>query len=196
LILKEHSRRFPHLFQEVIWSQGPVRAKFDLFPEGKLPEALIANVNLVPKCKDGWLILRLEDGDWEIPGGTLEPGESYLEAIRRELREEAGVEIQTLRFFGGWRCHSLGVPYRQHLPFPEFFRIVAVGQVAHVGMPTNPLGGDVLHPTGEDVLHPRGGEHVAAVECLPMMEVAKIFRDQGRDELAELYALASELFMS
>jgi 8-oxo-dGTP diphosphatase len=32
-------------------------------------------------------------GCWEFPGGKVEPGESHVEAARREMREELGVEV-------------------------------------------------------------------------------------------------------
>jgi 8-oxo-dGTP diphosphatase len=36
------------------------------------------------------------EGQWSIPGGTLELGETLTEGVRRELAEETGIEVRVL----------------------------------------------------------------------------------------------------
>lgn len=43
---------------------------------------------------------RSDTGDWCVPGGALEPVETYIEAATREVREEVGVEVSDLKLFG------------------------------------------------------------------------------------------------
>jgi 8-oxo-dGTP diphosphatase len=39
-------------------------------------------------------------GEWEWPGGKLEPGEDFAEGLQREVREEAGLEIELTALAG------------------------------------------------------------------------------------------------
>jgi 8-oxo-dGTP diphosphatase len=34
------------------------------------------------------------EGEWSIPGGTLEAGETLIEGVRRELLEETGLDVR------------------------------------------------------------------------------------------------------
>ncbi|HXQ25058.1 MAG TPA: NUDIX hydrolase [Candidatus Acidoferrales bacterium] len=36
------------------------------------------------------------EGQWSIPGGMLEVGETLIEGVRRELLEETGIEVRVL----------------------------------------------------------------------------------------------------
>lgn len=107
---------YPLLFKETQAEWGPLTLQFQM---GAIPEHLISNVTICSYIGNDWVIIRLDTG-WTATGGTLEPGESYDDAIRRELIEEAGAElVSDFRLFGGYRMvSSADGPYRPHLPYP------------------------------------------------------------------------------
>ena len=170
-------RRYPHLFTETTWEWGPIRARFVQLDQPP-PDDEISNINLVPRVDKEWILLQHGDGSWDLPGGTLEPGETYMKTLEREMREEAGAEVLSFRLIGAWHCFSLAEkPYRPHLPFPEQYRLVGTGQVRVVHEPINPPG----------------AEQIMSVACTDLDTAITNFNSCNRADLAELYRFVSDL---
>lgn len=71
-------------------------------------QKILNNVRLIQKClivrSDGKILAlkRSADdhsrgGNWDLPGGGYEVGEQVIDAIKREVAEEAGLHAKTLR---------------------------------------------------------------------------------------------------
>ncbi len=59
------------------------------------------------------LLTRREDnGQWCLPGGQMEPGESAAECCVREVYEETGLETRVLRLIGVYSSPDMVVEYR------------------------------------------------------------------------------------
>jgi 8-oxo-dGTP diphosphatase len=79
---------------------------------------------------DRWVLIRRGDtGQWALPGGTVEWGETLRAAITRELWEEAGVSVRSLEQLSG--------VYSQPDRDPRFHAVTVVIH-ARVSMPEQP----------------------------------------------------------
>jgi 8-oxo-dGTP pyrophosphatase MutT (NUDIX family) len=57
------------------------------------------------------LTVRRDLRGWELPGGNLEPGESEATALRREIREETGLDVDVGVLVGEYRRSGF-LPHR------------------------------------------------------------------------------------
>jgi len=108
----------------------------------KDPQELRLSVSAVvwrdPKRRQLLLMRRSDNGQWGLPGGYVEPGESVVEAASREVYEETGVRIEVGRLVGVYSD-----PARQVIEYADGNRVQAVNlcfeaTCVGTGTPTTP----------------------------------------------------------
>lgn len=79
---------------------------------------------------DVLLIERTDNGFWALPGGAQEIGESVTDAVRREVREETGIEVAVRGLSGIYSDPKHVIAYDDGEVRQEFslcFRAVTIG---------------------------------------------------------------------
>jgi 8-oxo-dGTP diphosphatase len=79
----------------------------------RVPGSVIPCVGAVIRDDEGRLLLIKRGhepgaGLWSLPGGRIEPGETDIEALVREMREETGLTVKVGRLIGSVRRPGLG----------------------------------------------------------------------------------------
>lgn len=64
-----------------------------------MPTHIIAVAGIVINEKDEILMVRNVRRGWEFPGGQVEVGENVIDAVRREIMEETGIDAEVGEVF-------------------------------------------------------------------------------------------------
>ncbi len=67
--------------------------------EWVMPTHIIAGAGVVVNDKEEVLMVKTHNAGWVFPGGQVEVGENVIDAVKREIMEEAGVDIEVGEVF-------------------------------------------------------------------------------------------------
>ncbi|MFC3418721.1 NUDIX hydrolase [Salinicoccus hispanicus] len=77
------------------------------------PKHIVSAATIVLNDNDEILLINGPKRGWEMPGGQVEEGESLTAAAIRETKEEAGIDVEIIKFCGIYQnvrrsiCNSL-----------------------------------------------------------------------------------------
>lgn len=104
----------------------------------------IRKVRCIPLNEDKLVCMVSHDGisHWMIPGGTVERNENPILALKRELSEEADIEIKNYKLIG-----FLEVEFRNHLTryISNYTEMIFVAKISKISPQTmDPATGVIL----------------------------------------------------
>lgn len=64
-----------------------------------MPTHIVAGAGIVINDNDEILMVKTYNAGWVFPGGQVEVGENIIDAVKREIMEETGIEVEVGELF-------------------------------------------------------------------------------------------------
>ena len=106
-------------------------------PEAPPANSLVPSVNVVVANGEGSVLMirRTDSGNWAVPGGAIDLGESVAQAAVRETLEESGIECEIMGIVGIYSDPRHVILYTSNGEVRQEFSIVLTAR-ALSGQPT------------------------------------------------------------
>jgi ADP-ribose pyrophosphatase YjhB (NUDIX family) len=116
---------------------SPQRIDYYDSPEAPRANSLVPAVNvvIVNDASEILLIRRTDNGNWAVPGGAVDLGESVAQAAVRETREESGIECAITGIAGIYSDPRHVILYTSNGEARQEFSIVLTARAVS-GQPT------------------------------------------------------------
>jgi len=104
----------------------PSRIDYYNDPNAPVANSMVPSVNVIVTDDDGRILLirRTDNGNWAVPGGAIDLGESMVDAAVRETAEETGVTCEVTGLVGIYTDPNHLIHYTSNDEVRQEFSIV------------------------------------------------------------------------
>ena len=119
------------------WTAMATRIDYFDDPTAPAANSMVPSVNVVVTDDAGRILLicRTDNGNWAVPGGAIDLGESMSDAAVRETREETGIDCEITGLVGIFTDPRHVIHYTSNDEVRQEFSIVLTGRAVG-GQPT------------------------------------------------------------